>query len=215
MSLRKVMSNGWVLGLGAILVVAVALGIPMADRAGAHDDDSASGASGVHVCIDHEAPGLGEMFFLEAGDCDLDKQTERHWIGWQIIGGGDARLPGSSDDKFIPLRYSASETEFHDVSQIMPMGGVVSNFSVVVDAAPGAGVGWDFTVYKADSRGAAGSATSVTCKIDGSLASCSSASSVTFAAGNLIAINVAPVAGGPSSVRVARWTAAYGPVTLP
>jgi hypothetical protein len=97
------------------------------------------------------------------------------------------------------LTTQSNETET-SVRQVVPVAGTVANLAVNLATAPG-GNSWTFTIRKN------GANTAVTCKIEGGGAntSCNDAThSVTFAVGDLIALQVTP-ASGPIGWGSARW----------
>jgi len=95
------------------------------------------------------------------------------------------------------------------VQNIMPSAGTIKNFFVFVQAAPGAGGSWVITVRK-QTPPAASAATAVTCTIAGTAVSCSDLThTASFAAGDLIAIQVTPV--GAPVASPGQWTAVFGP----
>lgn len=92
------------------------------------------------------------------------------------------------------------------VQQIIPAAGTLQNFYVFVQAAPAAGRSWTLTVRKN------GADTAVTCTIPGfNSQSCSDTThTVSFAAGDLIAVHVTASAPAPAGTP-GQWTAVYGP----
>ena len=208
----------WSLLVLAAIGVSLVMAVVLVSRAGAHVDSGSSGGA-VHICVDTGLQNTGSGFAIAPGlDCADNTDDKRHLLTTMIIGGADDSDRDPVSNTFIPLRFSAARTSFHDVSQVFPSAGSVSNFHVVVNLPPGLGVGWTFTVWKATSRtDLTGAATSVTCTIQGdqtSNAQCSdTANSAAYDAGDFIAINVSPIGQPPA--REARWTAAYGLDTSP
>ena len=82
---------------------------------------------------------------------------------------------------------------------MVPLGGTIANLNVKLGTNAGSSNSWTFTVHKN------GAATGVTCVVSGSSAtSCASATTVTFAAGDLISLQVTP-SGGPNDWGSIRW----------
>ena len=105
-----------------------------------------------------------------------------------------------------PFPTSSSTTLEGDVQQVLPVGGAVSSLFVDLGGAPGAGKEWTFAIRRQSGSGATQS-TPVTCQISGAGATaCNSGpASVTFAAGDLISLQVVP-AGEPDAWISARWS---------
>jgi hypothetical protein len=98
---------------------------------------------------------------------------------------------------FSSLPRSATEA---DVAQILPVGGTLSNFNVVLNGSPGASDSYAFTIRKNSTTD-----TSVTCTISGTATTCSdNSNSASFSAGDRVSIKVS-ASGGPTPRRMG-WT---------
>jgi hypothetical protein len=99
-----------------------------------------------------------------------------------------------------PFQTSASTTTESNVQMVMPVAGTISNLAVNIGTSPGNGRNWTFTIRKNSST------TTVSCKIETSGKSCTSSASVTFAAGELIDLEVDPSSASPSGWGSLRWS---------
>ena len=120
-----------------------------------------------------------------------------------ILSGLTNSAPGSTSFTTYlgPYQTSASTTTEGNVQMVMPVAGTISNLAVSIGSSPGNGRNWTFAIRKN------GSTTTVTCKIEGSSAkACTSNASVTFAAGELIDLEVNPSSASPSSWGSLRWS---------
>jgi len=123
-----------------------------------------------------------------------------------IIGGGTGGSKLKKDAiRYIPMfNNDISDTE-SDVWQSMPVAGTLSNFYVILNAAPGGSKSYTFVVRRD------GVDTSVTCTILGTNTTGSDlANSVSFAAGNYISIMVTPSDDKPKEEAMS-WTATFSP----
>ena len=92
-----------------------------------------------------------------------------------------------------------------NVQEVMPIGGTLANLSVNINVAGGSGTSWTFTIRKKSGVSATQS-TTVLCSISGTGTSCNSgATSVTFAAGDLLSLQVVPTKE-PSGWSTMRWS---------
>ena len=88
----------------------------------------------------------------------------------------------------------------------MPVGGTIANLSVSIDVAGGSGTSWTLTIRKKSGVSATQS-TTVLCTISNPGTSCNSgATSVTFAAGDLLSLQVVPTKE-PNGWDTMRWSA--------
>ena len=123
-----------------------------------------------------------------------------------IIGGGtaDTNLTTGSVSYvpiFSSLPRSGTESE---VTQVMPVGGTLSRFSVLLNGTPGGTNSYAFTVRKN------GADTTLTCTITGSAVSCADSShSVSFETDDTISIKASPT-GGPNARRMG-WVGKFVP----
>ena len=120
-----------------------------------------------------------------------------------ILAGLTTAAPGSTSfSSYLgPYGTGASTTKEGDVQMVMPVAGTISNLAVNIGSSPGNGRNWVLTIRKN------GSATAVTCKIEGSTSkTCTSSASVTFAAGDLIDLEADPSSAQPSSWGSLRWS---------
>ncbi len=100
---------------------------------------------------------------------------------------------------------AASPSTEGDVQLVMPVGGTISHLAVDLGNAPGGSSGWAFTIDRAVS-GSASASTAVTCTVSNAGSSCADSShTVTFAAGELLSLKVAPN-GNPTNWGSARWS---------
>ena len=100
----------------------------------------------------------------------------------------------------MPMFEGGRLASADDAGANMPTAGTLSNFYVHTAAV---GSGWVFTVYKN------GTATAVLCTIASGAQDCNSgALSVSFVAGDKIAVGMTKNAGGAGG-SAARWTATY------
>ncbi len=124
-----------------------------------------------------------------------------------MVGGGTGttNMPGNAVS-WVPMFNSARTTTEITVQQALATAGTLSRLFVRLDAAPGtAGSGRSFTVTVRRN----GAATTVTCAILDTATGCAdTTNTATFAAGDLIAVHVAPSATAPTA-RALRWTAQF------
>jgi len=116
-----------------------------------------------------------------------------------IIGGSSGVTMTTGATTFMGLFTVASATE--SVVQVpVQTSGTISNFDARTSATPGAGNTWAFTLRKN------GASTAITCSITGASTQCAdSSNSVSFAAGDLLTIQIVPTSGPTASI--GRWTA--------
>jgi hypothetical protein len=109
----------------------------------------------------------------------------------------------NSSDTFLgPFLTSASTATESSVLQAVPIAGTISNLAVDIGSAPGGGRSWTFTIRKNGTTD-----TAVTCPISGGGGtSCTSSSSVTFAAGDQLSLRVHPSSSAPGNWTSARWS---------
>jgi hypothetical protein len=127
--------------------------------------------------------------------------------GATIIGGGtgNANLAGGAN-RFVAAFFSHVNATENVVDQAMAVGGTVSNLYIRLDGSPGSSGSYTFTVRKN------GADTTLGCMIPESATSCSdtdAAHSVSFNAGDLLAIKAVPTSS-PSG-RGMRWSAKFAP----
>jgi hypothetical protein len=125
-----------------------------------------------------------------------------------IIGGGtgSANLAGNAI-RYVPAFYSNVNASESAVSQVMAVGGEVSDLYVRLENGPGGTNYYTFTVRKN------GSDSSLACTITGSATSCMDtdpAHSLAFDAGDLISVKSSPSSPTPTA-RPMRWTAKFAP----
>jgi len=125
-----------------------------------------------------------------------------------IIGGGtgSANLSGGAD-RFVAAFYAHVNANENSVNQVMTISGELSDLYVRLDNSPGGTNSYTFTIR------INGVDSTLTCTILGSATSCSDidlSHSVTFAAGDLIAVKADPSSPAPTA-RAMRWTAKFAP----
>jgi len=121
------------------------------------------------------------------------------------VGGGtvDGNL-NANNVYYVPIFSSLpAGTAESAVAQVLPVGGTLSRFNVLLNGAPGGNKSYAFVVRKN------GADTAVGCTVSGgSTVSCSDpVNTVTFAADDTIAIKVTP-SGSPSTRRMG-WTGKF------
>jgi hypothetical protein len=124
--------------------------------------------------------------------------------GTLIVGMTTSSASTSSTSYMGPFLTTAP-TEESKVQQVVPLAGKIANLAVKIGNDPGNSNSWTFTIRKN------GASTGITCKIEGtSKTSCTSASSETFAAGDLLALQASP-ASGPDAWGSAHWAVTLTP----
>jgi hypothetical protein len=114
---------------------------------------------------------------------------------------GEAASTGSA--RFYGPVFGAGSSTESTVQGIVPVAGTVSDLVVAVANAPQNGGGtqkWTFSVRKNGSSSGA-----ISCEISESATSCSSSTTLTFAAGDLISLSATP-SGTPQNWGSMRWS---------
>ena len=120
-----------------------------------------------------------------------------------ILSGLTNSNPGSTSNTTYlgPYLTSASTFSESSVQMVMPVAGTISNLAVNIGTSPGSGRNWTLSIRKNSTT------TSVSCKIEGSSGkTCTSNASVSFAAGDLIDLEVNPSSASPSNWGSLRWS---------
>ncbi len=120
-----------------------------------------------------------------------------------ILAASTSNESSSTNNSYFGPFVSSTSTTEGNVQFVAPVAGTLGNLQVAINTAPGSSRNYVFSIRKN------GSSTGVTCKIEGSSSkTCSSASTVTFAAGDLISLEANPE-GSPSKWSSARFSATY------
>ncbi|MDX6481331.1 MAG: hypothetical protein QOG85_1841 [Gaiellaceae bacterium] len=122
--------------------------------------------------------------------------------GALVVSGGGA-LSDNAHDSYVA--WGTSLVSANEGRVEIPLPGVfsVTDLQVRITTAPGGGSSWTLTVDKD------GSATALTCSINGAATTCSDASLFAVAVGDLIDLHVTPI-GSPRIARIS-WSAKLVP----
>ncbi len=126
--------------------------------------------------------------------------------GTPIVGGtsGTANLVNG---RFMGMFAGNQNGNENSVQNIMPTAGTIKNLWAFIEAAPGVGSSWTFTIRKN------GVDTAVACTVTGTGAAnqkCSDTThSVVFAAGDLISVRESST--GAPATGAGQWTAVFAP----
>ena len=185
--------------------------------------------SPVYLCKTKAGPGKDNVRFAVAGRCRRGElrmplisgftpsATASQEEGTAQVAAGEASLTGenilvtgiaTSDAptrllSYLPPFLAAAPTASESpAQQVMPIAGTIADLSVKIGSAPGQGNSYMLTIRKN------GIGTGLTCRIEGDGSADTSclddAHEVTFAAGDLLSLQVSP-GSGPERWHAARW----------
>jgi hypothetical protein len=118
-----------------------------------------------------------------------------------ILGGTKGNGIINSSSYLTPFFHQTATSSANDTA-IPMLAGDLSNFKVVLSAAPGAGDSWTFHIARASGTGSLTDVSGASCTIAETATSCTIAGPVTFADGDLFTVH-AVEGGNAAQTRVA------------
>ena len=119
-----------------------------------------------------------------------------------MLGGLTNENGSSTSTRYLGLFQTSPTTTESNVEMVVPAAGTVSNLSVRLGSTPNSGGGTQKYTFSVRKNGSPSGA--ISCEISENESTCSSTSTLSFAAGDLISLQATP-SGNPSGWSTLRW----------